>query len=54
MAIRITLLTYGTRGDVEPYLALAAGINHRGFRTRLAGPARFEELAEQYGVDFSP
>jgi len=54
MAIRITLLTYGTRGDVEPYLALAAGLNLRGFRTRLAGPARFEELAEQYGVDFSP
>jgi sterol 3beta-glucosyltransferase len=54
MPTRITLLTYGTRGDVEPYLALAAGLNQRGFQARLAGPARFDELAGQYGVEFTP
>ena len=29
---RIVLLTYGTRGDVEPFVALAVALRARGYR----------------------
>ncbi len=52
-AKRIVLLTYGTRGDVEPFLALAGGLLREGFRVRLAGPARYESLAASRGVEYA-
>jgi UDP:flavonoid glycosyltransferase YjiC (YdhE family) len=50
----VVLLTYGTRGDVEPFVALALGLQRAGFQPRLAAPAAFASLAEQYGVPFAP
>jgi hypothetical protein len=41
--MKIALLTYGSRGDVQPFLALALGLQKAGFSVRLAalraGPA---------------
>ncbi|OGO13253.1 MAG: hypothetical protein A2Y93_05280 [Chloroflexi bacterium RBG_13_68_17] len=51
---RIAILTYGTRGDVEPFVALAAGLQRAGFQPRLAAPAAFASLAEAYGIPFQP
>lgn len=51
--MRITLLTYGSRGDFQPFLALAVGLQKAGHSPRLAGPVRFAELAAQYQVPFS-
>ena len=48
----IALLTYGTRGDVEPFVALAVGLQRAGFSPRLAAPAVFEPLAEAHEVPF--
>ena len=48
----ISLLTYGTRGDVEPFIALAAGLQRAGFSARLAAPSVFEPLARAHGVSF--
>jgi len=28
--MKITILTYGSRGDVQPFLALAVGLQKRG------------------------
>jgi sterol 3beta-glucosyltransferase len=51
---RVALLTYGTRGDVEPFLALGAGLQRAGFAPRLAAPGIFETLARNRHVDFLP
>ena len=51
---RVALLTYGTRGDVEPFIALAAGLQRAGFAPRLAAPAVFESLAQVHRVEFDP
>ena len=53
MAVRITLLTLGSRGDVQPYLALATGLKHAGYSVRVASHAIFEPLIRSYGVDFA-
>ena len=51
---RVALLTYGTRGDVEPFIALAEGLQRAGFAPRLAAPAVFEPLAQDHRVEFHP
>ncbi len=50
----ITLLSYGSRGDVQPYVALARALRHIGHRARLVGPPDFAQLAQDYGVEFWP
>ncbi len=50
--MRITLLTYGSRGDVEPFIALGQGFIRAGHNVRLAAPEVFEELASSHNIDF--
>lgn len=52
--MHITLLTVGTRGDVQPYLALAQQLQHRGHMVRLAAQSRFSDLAAAHAVPFHP
>ena len=51
--MKITLLTYGTRGDVQPFVALAVGLRRAGHRVRVAAPQRFAGLAAQHGLPFA-
>lgn len=48
----IGLLTYGTRGDVEPFLALATALLRAGHRPRLAAPGTYAPLAAAHRVPF--
>ena len=50
---RFSLLTYGSRGDVEPFVALGVGLGRAGHSVHLAAPAPFRTLAEAYGLSFS-
>ena len=50
--MRITLLTYGSRGDVEPFVALGVGFMRAGHSVRLAAPVVFEQLVSSHGIDF--
>ncbi|MCC7250437.1 glycosyltransferase [Hyphomicrobium sp.] len=52
--MRIAIHTLGTRGDVQPYLALALGLMKRGHAVQLAAPAQFQGMASALGVPFSP
>lgn len=36
--MRITTLTYGSRGDVQPYIAVGRGLQRAGHQVRLAAP----------------
>jgi len=40
--MKITILTYGSRGDIQPFLALAVGLQKAGHQVKLAAPHRFE------------
>lgn len=51
--MRLTILTLGSRGDVQPYVALARGFREAGHRVRLATHAEFRPFAEAEGVDFA-
>jgi sterol 3beta-glucosyltransferase len=52
--MRITILALGSRGDVQPFLALALGLQKAGHAVRLAAPGRFADLTAQHGVLFAP
>lgn len=53
--MRITVLSLGSRGDVQPLLALAVGLQRTSrHKVRFAAPDNFEPLASEYGLDFSP
>lgn len=52
--MKITILTYGSRGDVQPFLALALGLQNVGHIVKLAAPHRFAEFVEEHGVPFVP
>lgn len=52
--MNITILTYGSRGDVQPFLPLSLGLLKRGHFVKLAAPGRFKDLVEGYGISFVP
>lgn len=52
--MKITLLTYGSRGDVQPFLALTVGLQKAGHIPTLAAPLRFASFVEQRGIRFAP
>lgn len=52
--MHVTILAYGSRGDVQPYISLAQAFGQRGHQVRLAAPAVFEALATSYGCHFHP
>ena len=53
MAKLIVLLASGTRGDVQPYVALALGLQSAGYRVRVATHASFRLLVESRGLPFA-
>jgi UDP:flavonoid glycosyltransferase YjiC (YdhE family) len=52
--MHIAILTIGSRGDVQPYVALGAGLKNAGHQVRLATFADFEPLVRKHGLDFAP
>lgn len=54
LKMNITILTFGSRGDVQPFLPLALGLMSRGHKVILAAPARFKSLVEEHGITFFP
>ena len=53
-SLRVTCLTIGSRGDVQPYIALCKGLLAEGHRPRIATHAEFEPWIRQHGIDFRP
>ena len=52
--MRITILALGSRGDVQPYVALGAGLKRAGHATRLVTFENFEPMVRAQGLDFHP
>ena len=52
--MRIIIPTIGTRGDVQPYIALAAGLQKSGHQVLVASHPGMQKLVESYGIPFAP
>ncbi len=49
---RIALLTYGSRGDVEPFVSLGKALKGMGADVVLAAPETFRAFAAAHGLEF--
>ena len=53
-SLQITCLTIGSRGDVQPYIALCKGLLAEGHKPKIATHAEFEPWIKKHGIDFAP
>ncbi|CAO2834082.1 unnamed protein product [Amaranthus hypochondriacus] len=52
--LQIAMLVVGTRGDVQPFLAVAKKLQEFGHRVRLATHINFSDFVKSAGVEFYP
>ncbi|UGT42768.1 glycosyltransferase [Nocardia yamanashiensis] len=52
--MRVLLSTFGSRGEVQPTLAVGVELLALGARVRMCAPPDFRALVEGYGVEFVP
>ena len=52
--MRIAIETLGTRGDVQPYIALALGLRNSGHDVQLAAPFQFSDMVRERNIAFAP
>lgn len=52
-SLRITCLTIGSRGDVQPYIALCKRLLEEGHRPKIATHAEFKGWITKHGIDFA-
>lgn len=52
--MRIAIIALGTRGDVQPYIALGRGLQAAGHPVRLLTHDNFAPLVQAYGLEFWP
>jgi sterol 3beta-glucosyltransferase len=52
--LHVTVLAAGSRGDIQPYLALAIGLQRAGHQVRFAANTNFATMVGRYGLSFIP
>jgi UDP:flavonoid glycosyltransferase YjiC (YdhE family) len=52
--LNIVIQVVGSRGDVQPFVALGTELQHHGHRVRLASHDMFEEFVRGAGLEFYP
>ncbi|MFQ4145485.1 glycosyltransferase [Chlorogloeopsis sp. ULAP02] len=52
--MRIIIVTWGTSGDVIPFVALALGLKQAGHQVQLATLSEYQEFVSNYGVPCIP
>lgn len=51
--LHVTCLTIGSRGDVQPYIALCKGLLAQGHKPRIATHSEFGPWVRAHGIDFA-
>lgn len=51
--MNILILTYGSRGDVQPYVALGKKLQADGYRVTLATSNRFQDFVEDHELNYA-
>lgn len=49
---KISIVCVGSRGDFQPYLALAIELKKAGYHVRLLSIVTFQKFAEDFGIEF--
>jgi UDP:flavonoid glycosyltransferase YjiC (YdhE family) len=52
--MHLTIVAIGSRGDIQPYIALGEGLQQAGQRVRLNTHHDFEALVREHGLEFAP
>lgn len=52
--MRITIVALGSRGDVQPFVALGRGLRAAGHTVRLAAATDYTPLVREQSLDFAP
>jgi sterol 3beta-glucosyltransferase len=52
--MRVSILTVGSRGDVQPFAAFGIGLQRAGHVVRICTHPEFRELVAGQGLDFAP
>jgi len=52
--MKILLAPYGTRGDVQPLIALGVALRDRGHRVEVSAPDNFRAWIQSFGLIFHP
>ena len=52
--MRYGIITTGSRGDVQPFIALALGLMQKGHDVAMVASENFREFVEGFGVQFMP
>ncbi len=52
--MKISILTLGSRGDVQPYVALGRGLQAAGHDVTVATHACWEAFVAEHGLGFRP
>jgi sterol 3beta-glucosyltransferase len=50
--MQVTIIAPGSRGDVQPYVALGKGLKEAGHTVRVLASQDFQNLVSAYGLDF--
>lgn len=51
--MRVTILAVGTRGDVQPYVALGLGLQSAGHIVRVAAASNYESFVRGFGLNYA-
>jgi sterol 3beta-glucosyltransferase len=52
--MKLTFLCFGSRGDVQPYIALGIGFQQAGHQVCIATHEIFKEMVQNHGLMFAP
>ncbi|WP_392530000.1 glycosyltransferase [Nostoc sp. C117] len=52
--LKITILTVGSRGDLQPYCALGIGLKRAGHKVKVAAHENFESFVKKFDLEFAP
>ena len=52
--MHLTIVAIGSRGDIQPYIALGQGLQRAGHRVRLNTHLDFEALVRAHDLEFAP
>jgi sterol 3beta-glucosyltransferase len=50
--MKVTIIASGSRGDVQPYVALGKGLKEAGHTVRILATRDFQNLVTDYGLEF--
>lgn len=52
--MKFVIITIGSRGDVQPFIALSKGLRSKGHQIRICAMNVFQETIEQEGFEYAP